>query len=176
MGGLIFLALLASGVLVWGQLSGRLTIFGDAFSSEIGQKPLVLASQAVQVTTVTESFDSLRAFDPVTTADWNIESGELSLPYGATEGLGQSGQVAEVRGKSVWVGLQAIEDRPTGSAIYYAVSADGGATWQPVSVLRPAVFTPSTQPDWRWRAYLVRGVASRPPAVQELSLTFYVQK
>lgn len=172
LGGLIFVALLATGLLIWGQQSGKFKIFGDAFVEPSQTAPLALLTQAATKTIVTESFDSRRFFDPATTADWNIEAGEVTLPYGVSEGIVRSRQINNTTGAKVWIQLTALEDRPVGSTIYYAVSADDGATWQTLSDIRPAVFV-NPLGRWRWRAYLARGVASRPPALQELTLTFF---
>lgn len=169
--GLLLLAFLGAGLLIWGQRTGQITIFGDAVVTP-ATDPVDLSVASFETSSVAESFESLRYFDPTTTADWNIEAGELTLPYGATEGSAWSRQVATVTGEEVRVTVAADEDRPAGSSLYYAVSADGGDTWQPVSASQAAVFTTIRSADWRWRAYLVRGVASRPPAVRALTLTF----
>lgn len=170
--GLVGLAFLAAGLLIWGQQTGQVTIFGDALTSVVN--PLPLSTLAVVQTSFTETFESLTYFDPVTSADWNIEAGEVTLLYGETEGIVRSSTLASLKGKTVWVQMSAQEDRPEGSAIHYAVSADGGATWQTISAARPAVFAdpPGT---WQWRALLNRGVASRPPAITELTFDFYRQ-
>ncbi|MEK7460927.1 MAG: hypothetical protein AAB647_01780 [Patescibacteria group bacterium] len=172
--GLIVLAAVATSILVWGQQTGKFKIFGDAFMATNPVSPLALESQAVVQTTFSESFDSLRYFDAMTTADWNIDAGEVTLPYGASDGVVRSLAVAGMRGENVWVSLKADEDRPEGSTIYYAVSADDGVTWQSISNLRLAIFT-NPAGTWRWRAYLARGVASRPPALKALELTFYTK-
>jgi hypothetical protein len=172
--GLVFVALLAAGVLIWGQQTGRMKIFGDALITSGDEAPLALSSQAVSSSTYQESFDSLDAYDSATTADWNIEAGEVTLPYGGTMGIARSGAVSDVTGEKVWVQLSTEEDRPSGSAIYYAVSADGGTTWQTISSARPAVLA-SPAGQWQWRALLLRGVASRPPAILDLELTFFRQ-
>ena len=172
--GLIVLAAVATGILVWGQQTGKFKIFGDSFVATNTASPLALETQAVAQTTFSETFDSLRFFDATTTADWNIDAGEVTLPYGASEGVVRSLQFANVTGEKVWVNLTADEDRPEGSTIYYAVSADDGVTWQSISNLRLAIFT-NPAGTWRWRAYLARGVASRPPALKALELTFYTK-
>lgn len=172
--GLVGLAILAISLLLWGQQSGQLTIFGDALLSQVDRLPLTVPTEAVSLTTYLESFESLANFDPATTADWNIDAGEVTLPYGETEALVWSGQIANTTGGTVWVELNAREDRPAGSAIYYAVSGDDGVTWQTISATRPAIFT-KPQGVWRWRALLNRGTAGRPPAIQNLELKLYAK-
>lgn len=160
------------GLIVWGQATGRLTIFGDTITPVTQPiiAPETLMSQTQQ-SEVTEEFTSSTAFDPASTLDWNIEAGVLTLPLGETTGSAQSLSIVQVTGETVRVHLSTEESRPAGSKIFYFLSPDGGTSWQPIFPERKIKFTNPTG-DWRWRILMDRGVASTNPLVDRLTLKF----
>lgn len=171
--GLIGLLVMAGiGLLVWGQATGRLTIFGDTITpvTEPIIAPETLGAEE-QFSQVSEDFGSSTTFDSASTLDWNIDAGVLALPFGKTTGSAQSLSVAQVTGETVRVRLSVEESRPTGSNIFYFLSPDGGASWQPIFPDRETKFTDPSG-DWRWRVLMDRGVASTNPVVDGLTLRF----
>lgn len=176
LGVIIGLAVLGTGLLVWGARSGQLVIFGDVIPLRVAESISVAVRPVDTATTgVVELFDSLTHADiAATTARWDSEAGNLTLVPGTTSGRAQSGTIAAVTGQLVTVSLSATVKLPTGSRVYYAISADGGATWEPIFPGRAVTFTDVTTGDWRWRALLERGDASLNPTLEELSLTFVV--
>lgn len=171
LGMIILLGLFGAGVIIWGQQTGRLQIFGDTAS--IGETvPIVVpASSSSVLTTISESFESLTLADQITTtAFWNLDAGEATLQPGTIEGVIQSLTVNKVTGASVTARLRVDDYRPVGSDIIYAISADGGATWSPFSVGHE-VTVAAPAGDWRWKALLKRGAASLNPVVSDVTIT-----
>ncbi len=166
-------ALLGAGILTWGQETGQLTIFGDAPVVDVTSPLPITVSESVapNEAQIVEDFSSSRFLDATqTTADWNLDASEVRLATGLSEGTVQSTTVAMVTGGIVRVTLATKEELPYGSQIYYAISADGGASWTPVLPGTAATIA-NASGDWRWQALLKRGIASLGPAIQELHWT-----
>ncbi|MBI4175248.1 hypothetical protein HY523_01370 [Candidatus Berkelbacteria bacterium] len=171
------LAAVAASLLIWGQTQGVFKIFGDTLVIE-DQTPLTLDRPRRVVTeqAVTESFETLLLFDrAASTAFWNHESGEATLPAGVAEGIVQSKTMSHLTGAVMVVSLETTADQPIGSHIYSAISADGGTTWTPLVTGTAVRFEDLTETDWRWRMLLMRGTASRNPSIQDLTINFTVQ-
>lgn len=168
------LAILGTGLVVWGSATGRLTIFGDSLSKTNNATPITVSPRTTGSEPIgfTETFDSETNEDKGrTTALWDTAAGNVTLPPGTTTALVQSLTIANLAGKSVSVTLEVVADQPLGSRIDYAISPNGGVSWEPIFPGRKVTLT-SPVGDWRWRALLSRGTASTSPNLSELTLTF----
>lgn len=174
---LIGLAFVGTGLVAWGAWSGQLAIFGDSSpasstpTTSLSVAPGTIAPDTVEVR---EDFLTAASADATKlTARWDIEAGNLSLESGKMTGLAQSVQMATVTGARVKVAMDATVFLPTGAQISYAISANGGANWEPILPGRAVTFE-NPAGDWRWRVLLDRGSASLNPTLDALSFTFTV--
>lgn len=171
---LLVLALAGVGFLAWGQYTGRFTFFGDTFLSSADVTSLVINPSPIETRTTGgtyhEEFITPHYLDGTqTTAFWNTEAGEVNLLPGTKTGRVQSTTFSQLTGTSVRVRLDATEERVVGNTMFYAISSDGGTTWQPVfSGVDTTIMKPAG--DWQWRAVLNRGDGAISPAIQTITI------
>ncbi len=157
-------------VLIWGQQTGKFTIFGDSFVPDQNRTPIVVAPDVRTPIVLVETFGTTTNNDTAaTTAEWNNDASNLTIPAGQVEAKAQSRTIARVTG-TVDVVLSVKINEFDGNHLYYGVSGDGGKTW--LALLPGQHLTvKSVAGDWRWRAVLQRGRANASPVIRELSLT-----
>jgi len=175
---LIGLAFVGTGLLTWGVWSGELAIFGDS-SPTTGTPTTSLTVNPGTIGPETVLFqedfvNAVSADATKLTARWDVEAGNLSLEPGTTTGLAQSLSVATVTGSQVKVAMDAQAFLPNGAQISYAISANGGVSWDPILPGRAVSFE-NPAGDWRWRVLLDRGSAALNPALDQLSLSFTIE-